>query len=243
MQRASVIEALEARIAPAVIFAVREDQIGSQLLHLLVTGAGMQGKDLSITAKARARGGDGFVNVGRIFDVGVALGKVTVGGDLGRFSGGNVTDTAVALTVHSMGQFGLTTQDPRGASLDSQIGGRLGALTVQTDMVGATIASSIAAGVKNPAGTAHFGDGNDVKIPGEPLPLDAIFAKIASLTIKGFAAGSAGIAGDHYGIVAEQIGSVKIGAKTFPLTTGPRSPGDLPGRAAGATRDFTIHEV
>jgi hypothetical protein len=71
------------------------------------------------------------------------------------------------------------------------------------------IASSIAAGVVDP-GVDGFGQ-NDALITQDGT--DKIIAKIASLTIKGTATGTAA-AGDSFGITAEQVGKVSVnGAK------------------------------
>ena len=81
----------------------------------------------------------------------------------------------------------------------------------------------------------NFGNADDHKIA-EPTP-DQLFAKIASITVKGFALGTPGVAGDHFGFVAEQIGSLTIGAWKAPLTGGKDSAGfDITG-------DLTVHEV
>lgn len=97
------------------------------------------------------------------------------------------------------------------------------------------IASSLIAGAK--AGfDSLLGTTDDVKIT-EPLQ-DLLFSKIASVTIKGYAAGTVGGA-DHFGIVAEQIGAVKIGLRSYTLAVGT----DLVGLSLGATLDFTVREI
>jgi hypothetical protein len=94
----------------------------------------------------------------------------------------------------------------------------IGSVTVGGDWLASSIAAGIDAGVGR-----YFGDANDAKIP-EPVA-DTIFAKIASITIRGFAAGTPGVTGDHFGLVAERIGSVTIGAYKAPLTSGVDSVG------------------
>jgi len=106
------------------------------------------------------------------------------------------------------------------------------------------IASSLVAGVQDDGDApfdAFFGDGDDVKI-GDPNDAPGIVSKIASVLIKGFAAGSA-TPGDHFGFVAQQIGSFKIGATAFPLQSGSANdlpPDDLP---IGITGDLRLREV
>lgn len=73
-------------------------------------------------------------------------------------------------------------------------------------------ASSLAAGVLD-VGTDGFGL-NDTVIPESPA--DTILARITSIVINGTATGSTAV-GDHFGIVAEQIGSLKINRIKVPL--------------------------
>ncbi|MEQ1858966.1 MAG: hypothetical protein ABMA13_03425 [Chthoniobacteraceae bacterium] len=108
---------------------------GEQLQGInLGADATFAGASITITAKA-VPGGDGFVNVGAIRAL-VDLGKVTVNGDLGVIEAGDggATQPALkALTVQSMGRFGVETQ-AGGAALVSTIDGTLPAFTVKTDL-------------------------------------------------------------------------------------------------------------
>ena len=107
-------------------------------------------------------------------------------------------------------------------------------------VVGDWIASSIVAGVQDDNDAprdAFFGDGDDRAITGGST---AIISKIASITIKGTARGTLGGV-DHFGFVAQQIGSFRIGAETFPLTLGAAN--DTAGRLAGITGDLRVREV
>lgn len=90
------------------------------------------GTDLSVTAKRSALGGDGRVNVGYIDATGndggnhVDLGKVTIAGDLGRFSGGDLVQSTPAvklLALHSFGEFGLNTQGAGASYVSTFLGG------------------------------------------------------------------------------------------------------------------------
>jgi len=96
-------------------------------------------------------------------------------------------------------------------------------------------ASSIVAGATAGANT-FFGDEDDTLIAGG----NAVVARIAKITIKGTVLGSAPSA-DHFGIVAEQIGKLKIGGETQPLTRGPGS--DSTPLPLGGTADVTVLEV
>jgi len=108
---------------------------------------------------------------------------------------------------------------------------QIGAVRVGGDWV----ASSIAAGVL--AVNGMFGDADDAPLfPAD----DGIAARIGSITIKGTALGTL-TGGDHFGFVAEQIGSLSIGGTACPLNPGAGN--DLAGLAIGATGDLRVREV
>jgi hypothetical protein len=107
----------------------------------------------------------------------------------------------------------------------------IGAVKVSGDW----IATSLIAGTKAGLDTL-FGTSDDVKIA-EAAP-DALFSKIASVTIKGEAVGTVG-GTDHYGIVAEQVGKVKVGLRSYTLAAGT----DTVGFDLGTTLDFRVREV
>jgi hypothetical protein len=102
------------------------------------------------------------------------------------------------------------------------------------------IASSLVAGAQDDATPEHdsfFGDADDQAIAaGNPT----IISKIASILIKGTALGTLGT-GNHFGFVAEQIGSFKVGTTKFTLTAGPSN--DTTGLAVGITGDLRVREV
>ena len=103
------------------------------------------------------------------------------------------------------------------------------------------IASSLVAGAKN-SGEPNFGDGNDVKISGGGVKdtSDAtLLSRIASITIKGQVIGSSA-ASDHFGFVAQQVGSFKAAGFAVALTSG--TDGFIPlSLSTGA--DAAIHEI
>ena len=84
--------------------------LGSQLTELDLAGSGLAGKSLTITATPGLHGGDGWVNVGTINAPGLALGAVTVGGDLGAINAGDGENSLGSLAVHSLGKLGHSTQ-------------------------------------------------------------------------------------------------------------------------------------
>ncbi len=107
-------------------------------------------------------------------------------------------------------------------------------------VAGDWIASNLIAGVQDDATAARndfFGEGDDQKIAGGSA---TIASKIASITIKGTARGTVG-GTDHFGFVAQEIGSFKVGGAAFPLT--PRTANDLNGLLVGATGDLRVREV
>lgn len=69
---------------------------------------------------------------------------------------------------------------------------------------------------------------------------DGILSSIASITIKGQAFGSV-VCGDHFGIVAEQIGRTKISKAKLKFDKGGRDAEDA--FAAAPTGDFFLREI
>ncbi len=124
---------------------------------------------------------------------------------------------------------------PSGVNADAQIG---------AVVVGDWIASSLVAGAQDDATVgfdSFFGDADDVKIT-DPNDAPNVVSKIASIRIKGTARGTIG-GSDHYGFVAQQIGSFKIGVATFRLVAGAASTLDITGYAIGITGDLRLREV
>jgi hypothetical protein len=122
---------------------------GSQLQKLKLN-SGFAGANITITAIRGPLGGDGFVNVGFLDARNIDLGTVTIEGDLGQIDAGNgdpARSALTSLTVQSLGRLGLSTQAAAGASLESNVAGRLGKLTVRSDVVGAFV--NVAGSVDN----------------------------------------------------------------------------------------------
>jgi hypothetical protein len=114
------------------------------------------------------------------------------------------------------------------ANPDAQIGN----VTVDHDW----IASNLVAGVANSAsGNTAFGDSHDTLISGTNSP--AIIARIGTVTIGGQAQGIPGDTTGHFGIVAQQVGTLKIGPVTHAAATTAQM------LALGATGDFTEHTI
>ena len=120
---------------------------------------------------------------------------------------------------------------PTATNADAQIG---------SVIAGEWIASNLVAGVQDDADAARdddFGEGDDQLVAGGT----ATIARIASILIRGTALGSLFVAGDHFGFVAQQIGSLKIGPTTIPLTSGASN--DLTGLLVGLSDDLRVREV
>jgi hypothetical protein len=121
-----------------------------------------------------------------------------------------------------------------GVNADAQIG----KVTVGGDW----IASNLVAGVDDVNG--KFGDGDDAKLSGGIVDdAPGVVSRIASILIKGQALGTPSMvnATDHFGFVAQQIGSFKVGATKFSFTAGAGN--DTAGFVVGATGDLRVREV
>lgn len=102
------------------------------------------------------------------------------------------------------------------------------------------IASSLVSGVQDdndPALDDPFGEGDDEVIPG--FDTDTLIARIASVAIKGRVIGTGTPTNDHFGFVAQQIGSFKALGFTVPRTAGIDAPIEL----SPQTGDVTIREL
>lgn len=178
------------------------------------------------------------------------LGAVSVGGDvLGAsiFASGNAAPVtaAQALAIKSLTVGGSFEGSQIIAGNFTNPDVQVGAVVVK----GRWVRSDLVVGAKNlgtgdaagGSGTAadnvNFGDDHDFRINAGGNP--AIVAKIASITIGGEVRGSPSSvnSSDHFGFVAEQIGSFKIGGTVIPLTAGAGT------RGIGDTNDVNIHQV
>jgi hypothetical protein len=115
---------------------------------------------------------------------------------------------------------------------------QIGSVSVGGDWV----ASSLVAGAVD--GGNGFGNAGDAKIAGAGTQdLASHVSKIGKVTIKGEAYGTpAGMAGaDHYGFVAQELGSLVVGGRKFTFTTGAGT--DTTGLAVGLTGDLRAAEV
>ena len=153
------------------------------------------GTGISVTAVKQNNVGDDHVNIGYIKAAtsaifGIPLGAVVVDGDLGQIDAGDpAKPTGIAsLNVITLGAKGITTQ-ASGGSLESNVTGAIGTLTVQGDFTDAVLKV----------------------VGGDP---NKTFGKIGALTIGGTLGVSAASVAADAGIISttDAIGSVKVGA-------------------------------
>jgi hypothetical protein len=107
---------------------------------------------------------------------------------------------------------------------------QIGPVTVGGDWIASSLVAGVVVGQDD-----QFGTGDDARIVG-PTDRRGVVSKVASLTIGGQAFGSVGT-GDQFGIVAEQLGAIKVGGVALPLT------GAKDAVPVGATGDLTALEV
>jgi hypothetical protein len=173
---------------------------GLQIAAIDLTDPSFANANITVTAKATAAAGNGFVNVGYLNAGMNSLGIVSVNGDLGQIDAASVK----GLTVQSIGKLGLSTQD--NGSLESNLTGNLTRLTVKTDVVGATI-RALNFGTVNIGGNVIGGD-DDYTGSIEAVPSGNVGGRIGSLTIGGtLRAGDNPLSGTIIGATA---GTVKI---------------------------------
>jgi len=111
---------------------------GGQLQRLEITPAAFANLavNLSITAKPSPDGGNGLVNIGEIDATGVPLGTVTIGGDLGRFVGGDSVGGKLGVTSFTARSIGLLGTSTGASSLESTFFDGAGKITIAGDVRG-----------------------------------------------------------------------------------------------------------
>ena len=183
-----------------------------QLIDLTgIPGATTAGLTITVTAVHNAmHGGDGFVNVGAINATGRDLGSVKIAGDLGQVDSGDGTPAAPALKtldVHSMGEFGTSTQ-AGGGSLVSTFAGAIGTLKIAGNFNGAKIETTGGADGKIGAlkiGGSVFGGSVD------ETGFIVTTGNIDSVTIGGAVIGGAANSSGRIWCQGAKLGPVKIG--------------------------------
>ena len=175
------------------------------------------GAGITVTA-AKAATGDGFVDIGYIKSTGIALGAVSVSGDLGQIdAGGGTSATGLAsLKVKTLGaRDAAETQLAAGRSLVSNITGAIGSITVAGDIKTASIVTTNGVGA----------------------------GMIGAVTIGGSLKGLAGATGsDNTGQISSSadIGLIKIGTLLTDGIVGGGGANSGTIRAAGKIAGLTV---
>jgi len=150
------------------------------------------------------------VEVGFIKATGIALGAVTVQGNLGGIDAGDgvTTPGLASLSVQTMGAYGTTTQAP--GSLESDVLGPLGVLTVVGNIDGAFI--NVSGGSAGTIGQVNVGGslvGGAADYSGE-ISASGDVGDVGGVTVGGSLDGGAGF-GTGAILPGGNLGPVKIG--------------------------------
>jgi len=176
---------------------------GQLLLVDFVTNPVFAGTTFALSAK-KAGGGDGFVAVGEI-RADVDLGAVSLQGDLGRISAGDVnvaTPGVASLSVASLGRYGTSTGAP---SLSSLVIGAVPTFTVKGDVVETQVVIQSGGIGKLSIGGSLIGGADD-----ESGSFNAANG-IASVTLKGNLVGGSGNASGRIMSSSGALGTVSVG--------------------------------
>jgi hypothetical protein len=188
------------------------------------------------------------------------IGSVLINGSvLGNFTNraiisarGRATPTATAdVAIGSLRVLGrlelaniLAGFNAAGAAVnaDAQIGPvNVGGDWIASNVVAGAVnlgADNLPGGVGGAADNVNFGDAHDFKMSGMVKDDSLVFSRIASLTIGGQVMGTIGFS-EHFGIVAENVGAVRIGGTLLALNAG-KSNDDL---LVGITGDLRVNEI
>jgi hypothetical protein len=170
---------------------------------------------------------------------GKTIGTLSIGGDVTGTAGSNVEIIAQqsiqSVSIHGKVSHTQILAGDKASDTNSTLAeyspqATIGSISIGGDFEASTIAAGASAG---PNG--FFGDGDDHLIANPPQSI----SRIASIIIGGSALGTAD-PGDHFGIVAANIGSVKIGKTLEPLTPALDLPIEL---VPTTTNDVTIREL
>lgn len=146
------------------------------------------------------------------------------------------TDVAIGtLTVNGRAEFAqiLAGVFPGGAA-NQNADAHITNVTIGGDWISSSISAGVLAGVD-----AKYGTADDVKVSGAGVKdVAGLSSKITSLTIGGQAYGSPSVL-DHFGIVAENVGSLKVGGTVLTLFAG-NGNDDF---AIGLFPDFRVNEI
>ncbi len=221
------------------------------------TKSDLDGATLAATGSIGVVKVRGSVHGGQI-SAGTTLGAISVRGDIVGTEASKVlitafgksvapskeTDLAIgSLSVGGSVEFLRVLAGFDRASVGKNADASIGSITVAGDFHASTVLAGSAVGADGFEGST-----DDVKLASPARDSLAIISRIARISIGGQAFGTLAV-GDSYGIVAENIGKLKVGGTTFRLERGARSPGDffpigatVPG-PNGLPSDFSIGEI
>lgn len=200
----------------------------------------------SVIAGTDATSG-GFVDSGAIRvrdDLGIATIKGSLIGNVtnavaisarGQASPSVTKDLAIGtLSVTGRVEYGQILAGYTSGTTPQNADAQIGPVTVGGDW----IASNLIAGA-NMGWDSVYGNDNDAKISGIGVKdVSSLFSKITSVVISGQAFGTFG-GTDFFGIVAESVGSLKVGDTTLPLLAGNSNDNLL----LGLFGDFRLNEI
>ncbi len=239
-----------------------DQRIGSIFIGgSIISGTDGSGGVEGLTKNASIRAGR---DIGSLTVVGGLIGNVTPNGDspviisaggrVGNVTGLGPSEVAIGkLSVGGRVEWAKVLAGYNLALSPVNADAQIGSVTVGADW----IASSIVAGAVNlgtdnaPGGTllaadnVNFGDIHDAKIP-EATDNLAVDSRIASIVIAGqvFGTPESLRANDAFGFVAEEIGALKVGARTFTLQPGESNDGfTIARRSDNVLDDAMLHEV
>ncbi len=216
--------------------------LSGRIVSVNIHGSILAGADASTGTLGRTASILAGLDIGSVKVGGSIVGTHSASGDgivvisaEGSAIPGPTTDLAIAkITVLGRVENAkiLAGYDTSGVATNADA--QIGAITAGGDW----IASSAVAGAF-PGNNGNYGDADDAIIGGGGNP--AIVSKIASIVIGGQIVGTpTGVnATDHYGFVAQQIGSFKAKGFSAKLTAGLDSPIEL----SPTTGDVTIREI
>ena len=211
----------------------------------IVSTTGSAGSIIAFGSIKSVSIGNDLISVGgsNVISAGKTLGSITIGGSVLSTTSAQILITAANVSAPSPQTVAIKSVTVKGSAhhLDIRAGysyftpfsadAHIGTVTIGGDWE----AGSIVAGVTE--GGNGFGVVPDTVIAnGNP----AVPSRIASIVIKGQAIGSTNVA-DHFGFVAEQIGSVKVGGATIPLA--PNAHTDTVPIPVGISGNLNILEV
>ena len=219
----------------------------------IVVKSDLDGVTLAATGSIESVKVRGSMNGGQI-SAGTTLGDVSVRGDITGTAAAparitalgnrNATPASIDLAIASIKaggsvEFLRVLAGANRAGVVSNEDASIGRITVGGDWHASTVLTGSTAGADGFEGTVDDGTANNTQ---------RIYSRIASIVIGGQPYGTL-TAGDSFGIIAEEIGKLKIGGIRLKLEAGPQSPGDffpigatVPG-PNGLPSDFSIGEI